>query len=226
MVVPRQLCHSSALTFLPLPGCHNRSLGKNHRVERQAGIARRDARGSPVPRHQRASTVKTDALRQILVGTGPDYRAEDATTMVVGVQGIGVGLGDGTLSGHFLKQVYAAADQYPAECHRGAAVCYAGPGHRDLARYPAERPRHQPRRRRSRSAGDNLTIRGFTARNDIFMDGIRDFRGFATPSTLSRSGLEGARGNQFGRGSTGVINQENKIPEVDQFCARKCAVRH
>ncbi len=23
--------------------------------------------------------------------------------------------------------------------------------------------------------GDNLTIRGFTARNDIFLDGIRDF---------------------------------------------------
>ena len=36
--------------------------------------------------------------------------------------------------------------------------------------------------------GDNLTLRGFGARNDIFVDGIRDFASYrATRSTWSRS---------------------------------------
>lgn len=28
-------------------------------------------------------------------------------------------------------------------------------------------------------AGDNLTIRGFNARNDLFIDGVRDFGGYS-----------------------------------------------
>ena len=68
--------------------------------------------------------------------------------------------------------------------------------------------------------GDNLTIRGFTARNDIFLDGIRDF------GSYYRDGfdyeqvdvLEGPAGVQFGRGATGgVINQESKVPETQHL---------
>jgi catecholate siderophore receptor len=64
--------------------------------------------------------------------------------------------------------------------------------------------------------GDSLTIRGFTARNDIFLDGIRDFGSYYRDSFDYEQVdvLEGPAGVQFGRGSTGgVINQESKTPQ-------------
>ena len=67
----------------------------------------------------------------------------------------------------------------------------------------------------SGAQGDNLTIRGFTARNDIFLDGIRDFGSYYRDSFNYEQveALEGPAGIQFGRGSTGgVINQESKLP--------------
>ena len=72
----------------------------------------------------------------------------------------------------------------------------------------------------SGAQGDSLTIRGFTARNDIFLDGIRDFGSYYRDSfNLEQvEVLEGPAGVQFGRGSTGgVINQESKMPAVDKF---------
>lgn len=63
--------------------------------------------------------------------------------------------------------------------------------------------------------GDNLTIRGFTARNDIFLDGMRDFGSYyRDPFDYNQVDvLEGPAGVEFGRGSTGgVINQETKQP--------------
>ena len=71
--------------------------------------------------------------------------------------------------------------------------------------------------------GDNLTIRGFTARNDIFLDGIRDFGSYYRDSFNYEQVevLEGPAGVQFGRGSTGgVINQESKVPPAQQV--REC----
>ena len=81
----------------------------------------------------------------------------------------------------------------------------------------------------SGAQGDNLTIRGFTARNDIFLDGIRDFGSYYRDSFNYEQVevLEGPAGVQFGRGSTGgVINQESKIPAADKFVQRADAVRH
>ena len=72
--------------------------------------------------------------------------------------------------------------------------------------------------------GDNLTIRGFTARNDIFLDGIRDFGSYYRDSFNYEQveALEGPAGVQFGRGSTGgVVNQESKVP--DGAAVRECA---
>lgn len=72
----------------------------------------------------------------------------------------------------------------------------------------------------SGAQGDNLTIRGFTARNDIFLDGIRDFGSYYRDSFNFEAveALEGPAGVQFGRGSTGgVINQESKVPQAQQF---------
>ncbi len=68
--------------------------------------------------------------------------------------------------------------------------------------------------------GDNLTVRGFTARNDIFLDGIRDFGSYYrdTFNYEQVDVLEGPAGIQFGRGSTGgVINQESKLPQAQHI---------
>ncbi len=70
------------------------------------------------------------------------------------------------------------------------------------------------------SQGDNLTLRGFTARNDIFLDGMRDFGSYyRDPFNYEAvEVLEGPSGVTFGRGSTGgVINQESKSPELHKF---------
>ncbi|MBS1816267.1 MAG: TonB-dependent receptor [Acidobacteria bacterium] len=68
--------------------------------------------------------------------------------------------------------------------------------------------------------GDNLTIRGFSARNDMFLDGIRDFGSYYRDSFNYESVavLQGPASVEFGRGSTGgVINQESKTPMPNAF---------
>jgi catecholate siderophore receptor len=70
------------------------------------------------------------------------------------------------------------------------------------------------------SQGDNLTLRGFTARNDIFLDGMRDFGSYYRDSFNYQEVevLEGPSSVTFGRGSTGgVINQESKVPVDHPF---------
>lgn len=68
--------------------------------------------------------------------------------------------------------------------------------------------------------GDNLTIRGFTAQNDIFLDGMRDMGDYyRDPFNYAKIDvIEGPAGVDFGRGSTGgVINQESKVPQPHPF---------
>ena len=63
--------------------------------------------------------------------------------------------------------------------------------------------------------GDNLTIRGFTARNDLFIDGMRDFGSYYRDpfNTQEVEVLQGPSSVTFGRGSTGgVVNQAAKSP--------------
>ena len=63
--------------------------------------------------------------------------------------------------------------------------------------------------------GDNLTIRGFTARNDLYIDGMRDFGSYyRDPFDVQEvEVLQGPSSITFGRGSTGgVVNQETKTP--------------
>ncbi|SEF44974.1 catecholate siderophore receptor [Bryocella elongata] len=70
------------------------------------------------------------------------------------------------------------------------------------------------------SQGDSLTIRGFNARNDIYLDGIRDFGSYYRDSFdySAVDVLEGPASVEFGRGSTGgVVNQETKQPEERNF---------
>jgi catecholate siderophore receptor len=64
-------------------------------------------------------------------------------------------------------------------------------------------------------AGDNLTLRGFSARNDIFVDGVRDISPQARdPFNLEQIDVVKGPGSVYtGRGSTGgSINLLNKTP--------------
>jgi catecholate siderophore receptor len=70
------------------------------------------------------------------------------------------------------------------------------------------------------SQGDNLTIRGFTARNDLYLDGMRDFGSYyRDPFDLQEvEVLQGPSSTTFGRGSTGgVVNQAAKAPSLTRF---------
>ena len=65
--------------------------------------------------------------------------------------------------------------------------------------------------------GTNLTLRGFNARNDLFLDGMRDFGSYyRDPFDLEEVDvLQGPSSILFGRGSTGgAINQVSKFPTL------------
>ncbi|MGH7316451.1 MAG: TonB-dependent receptor, partial [Candidatus Rokuibacteriota bacterium] len=68
--------------------------------------------------------------------------------------------------------------------------------------------------------GDNLTLRGFAAGNDIYIDGVRDLGQYAR-DTFNLDAIEVLKGPSsvmFGRGSTGgIINQVSKTPKLTPF---------
>ena len=68
--------------------------------------------------------------------------------------------------------------------------------------------------------GDNLTLRGFSARNDIYLDGMRDFGSYYR-DPFNYDGVQVLKGPSsilFGRGSTGgVIEQDSKQAGLTPF---------
>jgi len=67
-------------------------------------------------------------------------------------------------------------------------------------------------------AGDQLTIRGFSARTDMFIDGVRDFGGYSRDAfNLEQVEVtKGPSSSTIGRGSTGgSINQVSKAPHLN-----------
>jgi catecholate siderophore receptor len=68
--------------------------------------------------------------------------------------------------------------------------------------------------------GDHLSLRGFNARNDFFLDGVRD-QGSYFRDVFNIEGVEVLKGPSalyFGRGTTGgVINQVSKLPRLESF---------
>ncbi|MEJ2743595.1 MAG: TonB-dependent siderophore receptor, partial [Gammaproteobacteria bacterium] len=68
--------------------------------------------------------------------------------------------------------------------------------------------------------GDNMTIRGFTARNDILIDGVRDIAGYSR-DVYNIESVEVSKGPSSalcGRGSTGgSINLHSKTAKLDEF---------
>lgn len=69
-------------------------------------------------------------------------------------------------------------------------------------------------------AGDNLTLRGFSARTDLFIDGVRDFGGYSRdPFNLEQiEVVKGPASTHSGRGSTGgSINLASKTARRGDF---------
>lgn len=68
--------------------------------------------------------------------------------------------------------------------------------------------------------GDQFKIRGLDAKNDIYIDGLRDF-GVYTRDSFNYESVEvlkGPSGTTFGRGTTGgLINSSTKTPLLDTF---------
>ena len=162
-----------------------------------------------------------EALRLLLEGTGLNYRVEDATTMVVGVQAkdtvsVTEAVTDSVSMDKFTEPLLTTAQSItviPKFVVKDEGVTTL----RDTLRNV---PGISLAAGEAGAQGDNLTIRGFTARNDIFLDGIRDFGSYFRDSFNYEQveALEGPAGVEFGRGSTGgVVNQESKVPTVQQF---------
>lgn len=69
--------------------------------------------------------------------------------------------------------------------------------------------------------GDNLSIRGFNARTDLFVDGVRDFGGYSRdPFNLEQVEVtKGPSSTNGGRGSTGgAVNLGSKAPALRNGC--------
>lgn len=68
--------------------------------------------------------------------------------------------------------------------------------------------------------GDSMSIRGFSARNDIMIDSVRDIAGY-TRDTYNVEAIEVAKGPGsavYGRGATGgSINLQTKTAKLDEF---------
>ena len=70
--------------------------------------------------------------------------------------------------------------------------------------------------------GDNLSIRGFAARSDIFLDGMSDFGNYDRDpfNTQQYEVIKGPSSVEFGRGSVGgAVNQESKTAQLQEFTA-------
>lgn len=162
-----------------------------------------------------------EGLRLLLDGTGLSYAAQGSSTMVVGLKrseqvDVTASMPDTVSMTKFTEplidtpQTIAVVPQFVLHDQQNTAL-------RDALRNV---PGISMAAGEAGAQGDNLTIRGFTARNDIFLDGIRDFGSYYRDSFNYEQVevLEGPAGVQFGRGSTGgIINQSTKVPTADEF---------
>jgi catecholate siderophore receptor len=162
-----------------------------------------------------------EALRLLLDGTGLNYRVEDAGTVVIGVQTRDtVSVTASVVNSISLDKFTEPLIETPQSIAVVPQFVIQDQGLSTLRDSLRNVPGISLAAGEAGAQGDNLTIRGFTARNDIFLDGIRDFGSYYRDSFNYEQveALEGPAGIQFGRGSTGgVVNQESKIPGVEPF---------
>ena len=161
------------------------------------------------------------ALRQLLAGTGLSFTFEGSDTARIGLRSLEsvsviAGLPDAVSMTKFTELLLDTPQTIVEVPH----FILQDEQNRTLLDAVRNVPGISIAAGESGAQGDNLTIRGFTARNDIFLDGIRDFGSYYRDSFNFEQVevLEGPAGVQFGRGSTGgVINQVSKTPTVDKF---------
>ena len=159
------------------------------------------------------------ALQKILIGTGIGYRFTAATTIALQVQGpsTAVEVNDTALQDTLPKYVQPlvetpqSIDVIPQHIIQDQGATTLRDTLRNVAGISLAAGE-------GGAQGDSLTIRGFTARNDIFLDGMRDFGSYyRDPFNMNEVAvLQGPTSVTFGRGSTGgVVNQETKSPRMD-----------
>jgi len=162
-----------------------------------------------------------EAMRLLLDGTGLNYRIEDSTTLVVGVQAKdSVSVTTSETNSVALSKFTEPLIETPQSVSVVPQFVLQDQGVSTLRDTLRNVPGISLAAGEAGAQGDNLTIRGFTARNDIFLDGIRDFGSYYRDSFNYEQveALEGPAGIQFGRGSTGgVVNQESKVPAWQEF---------
>jgi catecholate siderophore receptor len=163
------------------------------------------------------------ALQKILVGTGIGYRFTGKTTVRLQIQGpsVAVEVNDTALQDTLpaytqpLVETPQSIDVVPQRIIQDQGATTLRDTLRNVAGISLAAGE-------GGAQGDNLTIRGFTARNDIFLDGMRDFGSYyRDPFNLSEvQVLQGPSGVVFGRGSTGgVVNQQTKSPDLNGVMA-------
>jgi len=164
-----------------------------------------------------------EALRRILEDTGLSYRPENATTMLVGIQATSsVSVTSSVPTALSMDRFTEPLIDTPQSIQIIPQFLIKDQGLSTLRDALRNVPGISLAAGESGAQGDNLTIRGFTARNDIFLDGIRDFGSYYRDAFNYEQveALEGPAGIQFGRGSTGgVVNQESKVPQAEQRVA-------
>jgi len=162
-----------------------------------------------------------EALRIILEGTGLSSRMQDPNTMIVGMQASDtVSVTSSADSSVTMAKFTEPLIETPQSVSVVPQYVMQDQGVSTLRDALRDVPGISLAAGEAGAQGDNLTIRGFTARNDIFLDGIRDFGSYYRDSFDYEQVdvLEGPAGIQFGRGSTGgVVNQETKAPGVEKF---------
>ncbi|WP_263382995.1 TonB-dependent receptor [Granulicella arctica] len=160
-----------------------------------------------------------EALTKLLEGTGLSFRLDGTSTLVVGLRASA----DVSVTAQTtmpLSQFTEALTDTPQSITVVPQYIMKEQGISTLRDTLRNVPGISLAAGEGGAQGDSLTIRGFTARNDIFMDGIRDFGSYYRDSFNYEQVevLEGPAGIEFGRGSTGgVINQESKRPTDSKF---------
>ena len=161
------------------------------------------------------------ALRQLLAGTGLSFKFTGTDTVSVGLRAsesvdVTGSVSDTVAMGKFQESLLVTPQTVEVVPH----FVLQDEQNRTLMDAVRNVPGISLAAGESGAQGDSFTIRGFTARNDIYLDGIRDFGSYYRDSFDFEQVdvLEGPAGVQFGRGSTGgVINQESKVPAADKF---------
>jgi catecholate siderophore receptor len=188
----------------------------------QALIPNEKLRAIPSPGVSGVYTVE-NALAQILAGTGVSYRFTGPKIVTLELQGVAASV-------EILGRITASSPKYTEPLRDTPQTISVIPKtviEEQGATTLRDVLRNVPGLTMTAGeggtpAGDNLTLRGFSARNDIFVDGARDLGPQSRdPFNLEQVEVAKGPGSAFtGRGSAGgSINLVSKAPTVNRFFA-------